>query len=176
MKMENIDHRLSHGFADAVQRSSFTRKLADIAAANLLWLLGGSFATTLLFLLGAQRGYAKTLFVAVVASWVVTLALEYLIGRKRPFQELDKPLSVGMLWTPPSFPSGHATLSFAIATAIADIPHIGLPVVCVAYAIAATISAGRVAVRAHYVTDVLAGAVVGTVVTSLVLSFFSYLN
>lgn len=172
----NFDHRISHAFADAAQRSSVGRKLADIAAAHLLWFLAGSFGTILLFLWEEQRGNAKSLLVAVLLSWIVTLGLEYLIGRKRPFEELSKPLSVGMLWVPPSFPSGHATIAFAVATAVASVPQLGNPIVYAAYAIAAVISVGRVAVRAHYATDVLAGAVVGTVVTSLVISFFSYVN
>ncbi len=173
--MENIDHRVSHAFADAVQRSSIGRKLADIAAANLLWFLAGAlFFYAYVVTVRTGEFAAAILFVPVVLSWLVTLALEYLIGRKRPFQETGRPLSVGMLWVPPSFPSGHATIAFSIATIFWNMGA-GEWVVS-AYAIAAIISIGRVAVRAHYVTDVLAGAVVGTAVTSLVLSFFSHLN
>ncbi|NBS41681.1 phosphatase PAP2 family protein [bacterium] len=170
MKKEtNIDHRISHAFADAAQRSSVGRKLADIAASQLLWFLGGAlffYAYVVTVRVGTFASLAVLAPVAV--SWLVTLALEYLIRRRRPFQELAKPLAVGMLWVPPSFPSGHATLAFSIATVFWNMGA-GEWIVS-AYVIAAIISIGRVAVRAHYVTDVLAGAVVGTVITSFVLS------
>ncbi len=172
MSKENIDHRLSHAFADAVQRSPVGRKIADIAAANLLWFMGGALVFyAYVVTVRAGEFAAAVLFVPVMLSWLVTLALEYFIGRRRPFQELAKPLAVGMLWVPPSFPSGHATIAFSIATIFWNMGA-GEWVGC-AYAIAALISIGRVAVRAHYVTDVLAGAVVGTVVTSLVISVIS---
>lgn len=169
MKPENIDHRLSHAFADLAQRSPVGRKLADIAAGHLLWFLGGAlcfYAYVVTASVGRIAAFA--VLGPVVASWLVTLALEYLIRRRRPFQETGRPLSVAMLWVPPSFPSGHATLSFAIATVFWNMG--AGEWVALAYAIAAAIAVGRVAVRAHYVTDVIAGAVVGTVVTSFLLS------
>ena len=175
--MENIDHKISHAFADAVQRSRLGRKFADIAAAHLLWFIGGMYAVILL-LIWKTTGHssAQPYLFSVLAAWTITILLEYSIRRKRPFQELSKPLAVEMLWIPPSFPSGHATIAFAIATTVAFIPHLGISLAWALYVLAVLISVGRVAVRAHYVTDVIAGAIVGVAVPSIIFQFLSYVN
>ena len=60
-----------------------------------------------------------------------------------------------------SFPSGHATVSFACATVLAlAVPRLRVPL----YALAALISFSRVYVGVHYPFDVLAGAVLGVAI------------
>ena len=75
-----------------------------------------------------------------------------------------------MLWIPPSFPSGHATIAFALVTATQTLQDATL--FGIAFVLALLVSLGRVAVRVHYLTDVLAGAAVGWGVTSLVIRYF----
>jgi len=61
----------------------------------------------------------------------------------------------------PSFPSGHATTAFAAATALAVLsPRLRVP----ALAVAAAVALSRVYLGVHYGLDVLAGAVLGTMV------------
>jgi len=70
------------------------------------------------------------------------------------------------------FPSGHATSSFALAAIwavlLADPPHrrlrgtLRLLLVLIAMLLAAAVAAAMVAIGAHTVTDVVAGAAVGT--------------
>jgi len=103
----------------------------------------------------------------------VTQAMKFTIGRERPFVHVLSPLAKAT--TPDSadnntsFPSGHATLAFALATSSAEIANLrgyggaswflraGLPL--------ATLTAYfRVAADRHYVTDVLVGAGVGSAV------------
>ena len=71
-----------------------------------------------------------------------------------------------------AFPSGHATSSFALAAIwavlLADPPHrrmrgtLRLLLVLIAMLLAAAVAAAMVAIGAHTVTDVVAGAAVGT--------------
>jgi membrane-associated phospholipid phosphatase len=101
----------------------------------------------------------------------VTEAMKFTIGRQRPFAH---ELAPGALATTPqsannntSFPSGHTTLAFSVVTAGAEVASLrgyryaswiwraGLPV-------AALTAYFRVAADRHYLTDVLAGAGVGT--------------
>jgi undecaprenyl-diphosphatase len=57
-----------------------------------------------------------------------------------------------------SFPSGHATVSFACATTLAlSVPRLSIPL----YTLAVLISFSRVYVGVHYPLDVLAGAILG---------------
>src|SRR5262249_50899030 len=79
-----------------------------------------------------------------------------------------------------SFPSGHATGTFALATAItvllAGAPGmrraVRLAVVVTAFAVASAVAAAMIALGFHYFTDAVAGAAVGTgtvLATALVL-------
>ena len=84
---------------------------------------------------------------ALAVTGIVTEGLKRLTRERRPN---GKDLS--------SFPSGHASLAFAMATVIDKYqPNSG----GAAYAVAAIISWSRVEVRAHRWHDVLAGALLG---------------
>ena len=60
-----------------------------------------------------------------------------------------------------SFPSGHATVSFASATILQQ--HFGWKVGLPAYAVATYVAASRVQMKRHYVSDVTFGAALGIV-------------
>ena len=93
---------------------------------------------------------------AFMAAGLVEFAIKHLVGRSRPDSVLDVD----------SFPSGHATSVFAVATIFAAFyPRLRWPV----YALAAAVAAGRVYLERHYVSDVLAGAIIGIVIASLLL-------
>jgi undecaprenyl-diphosphatase len=95
--------------------------------------------------------------VALLASDVLKAA----IPRSRP--HLDPLIDVPRTH---SFPSGHATTSFACATVLAAaVPRLGIPL----YLLAAAVAWSRVYVGVHWPSDVLAGAVLGTGVGILVL-------
>ena len=104
----------------------------------------------------------------LITAWLITLVLEILVKRPRPFQTLRvKPLA--KYWVPTySFPSVHATWSFSGAVLVFLVnPFLGWGVLF----LATLVSLSRVYVGVHYLTDVLAGAMVGTIV-SLVLSIW----
>lgn len=60
-----------------------------------------------------------------------------------------------------SFPSGHASVTFATATVVQR--HFGWKAGIPAYALASYVAASRVQVRRHFFSDVAFGAVVGVV-------------
>lgn len=97
------------------------------------------------------------------AAGVVTPLLKRTFGRARPLQEEGAhsfhPFSSGY----ESFPSGHATNAFAFATAVAAHSN-GWIVPAVVYTMAASVAASRVNDRAHFPSDVLAGALIGRAV------------
>jgi PAP2 superfamily protein len=63
-----------------------------------------------------------------------------------------------------SFPSGHATNAFAIATAIATNYHDKPAVPVIAYALATSVALARVHDNVHFPSDVVAGALIGRAV------------
>jgi membrane-associated phospholipid phosphatase len=94
---------------------------------------------------------------AAIAS-AVTTVVKYTIGRTRPTHGDShdfQPFGGGT-----SFPSGHTTLAFAVATAIADESQNGW-VDAAAYGAATLTAYARVNDDRHWASDVLAGALIG---------------
>jgi membrane-associated phospholipid phosphatase len=103
-----------------------------------------------------------------------TTLVKRLIGRSRP-ELID---SVGSFdfrtmswvdWTYQSFPSGHATTAFALCFTVSFLVPRSFPWVL---ALAVLIALSRIVVGAHYPTDVIGGAVVGTLGAYLVRNAF----
>lgn len=126
-----------------------------------LWRRGRAGGEKALVLDGAA-GAAGFLFAAVALSGIATNVLKFLIGRARPkLWDRDgiyslSPFGFDHDWQ--SFPSGHATTLFALAAALALLTPRWRPPL---YALAALFALTRVAVHAHYPSDVLGGAAVG---------------
>jgi membrane-associated phospholipid phosphatase len=105
----------------------------------------------------AQDGIAASL----IASGIVTPAIKLVSGRSRPRADEGiyhfKPFSQANS----SFPSGHTTEAFALAAVVAD--HYEESWVDVtAYTLAGLVGLARTYHHAHFASDVLAGAIVGT--------------
>lgn len=99
---------------------------------------------------------------SVIASVILSPILKYTVGRSRPNQagqdsDAFEPFS-GEL----SFPSGHATQAFTVAAVVAfsfdDQPVVG----GLAFALASGVGLSRINDNAHYASDVVAGAILGT--------------
>src|SRR5450631_3499457 len=114
------------------------------------------------------------LFIAIGLPSLFAAVVKNMIGRARPFVGgvANPYLFDPFHWTPAyaSLPSGHATTAFAVLAAFGTLwprAHTALLI----YAL--LIAASRVAVTAHYPTDVLAGALVGIVGVWLVRRYFA---
>jgi undecaprenyl-diphosphatase len=95
---------------------------------------------------------------AILVAESISATLKVAIERDRP--PLSRPVPEPLLESPStfSFPSGHATVSFACATVLAlAVPRLRWPL----YALAALIAFSRVYVGVHYPFDVLGGAALG---------------
>lgn len=92
--------------------------------------------------------------------------LKPIIDRPRPFTTAPAPAVIGPRPHDPSFPSGHATSSFAAATALTAVePRLALAW----WVLAAAIAYSRIYIGVHYPFDVLAGAALGTLVAWLIM-------
>jgi len=96
---------------------------------------------------------------SIIASGVITPVLKYTVGRVRPYNTTAtfkfKPFTSNY-----SFPSGHATQAFAVATVIAE----NYPVWWVeglSYGGAALIGYARIEQNAHFASDVVTGSLIG---------------
>jgi len=115
------------------------------------WLLGSGAVAT--YALGRALDRPKLaavggdLMEAQVLAGVATFTLKHSIRRTRPDKE------------PRSFPSGHASGTFAAATVVQR--HFGLKGAIPAYTAAVLISGARMQANAHYPTDLIMGAALG---------------
>ncbi len=88
---------------------------------------------------------------ALVANGVVTIILKELIGRERPNSQNKH-----------SMPSGHTSHSFAVAAVANEL--YGHKVGAAVYAIAGLVAISRINDNDHYLSDVIVGAGLGTII------------
>jgi membrane-associated phospholipid phosphatase len=92
----------------------------------------------------------------------LNFAVKLLVRRPRPVLEGLPPL--GGAPSSLSFPSAHATSSFAVATAMTRVDSLG----AIAFALAIGLALSRPYLGMHYPSDVLAGAALGVLLGLLV--------
>ncbi|MEW5701842.1 MAG: phosphatase PAP2 family protein [Candidatus Zixiibacteriota bacterium] len=135
-----------------------------LGAGYAVGALGGGF-----FMAGAMLADSQATAVAwdglasmLIASQIITPALKEAVGRYRPFQSLDAdkfdPFSGHS-----SFPSGHATRAFSVASVIAA-HYDPLWVKATAYGLTGMVAFARVNRNVHFASDVVAGSLIGTTV------------
>jgi membrane-associated phospholipid phosphatase len=114
------------------------------------------------------------LFVAIGAPGLFVAIVKRMIGRARPLVTgvADPYVFSPFIWRVDyaSLPSGHATTAFAVLVAFGTLWPRGRTAL---WTYALLIAVSRVVVTAHYPTDVLAGAVVGTVGALMVRRWFA---
>jgi undecaprenyl-diphosphatase len=136
-----------------------------------LWLLAGAVLA-----LGGRHEH-RVLAAAAVAMGISNVTLVLLkarVRRPRPC-DIEKPRGFAekpLLHFPSdrySFPSGHSLNAFAMGTVLAlSFPVMAGPVL----ALAASVAASRVVLGLHFLSDVLAGALVGALIGTSVYVIF----
>ena len=128
------------------------------------WFWGAGLVVLWLFGVAKQWDVYELFWISALAALV--MSLKFIIRRRRPEGEWG---AIYRNTDPHSFPSGHAARAFLIAV----IASYFLPawLVILLWFWAPLVSLARVAMGVHYISDVLAGAVVGVVVALLVMPF-----
>jgi undecaprenyl-diphosphatase len=139
--------------------NDFFVALSHIGSLGLIWLLIAALA--------AVVWRRPSIFAWVLAGDVVadisSFALRHAFGRERPPLRFPEPHPLVHVPNNPSFPSGHATTSFACATLLAwltPLPKVPL------FALAALIAFSRVYNGVHYPLDVIGGAALGIAIAT----------
>jgi len=95
----------------------------------------------------------------VALAGLATRGFKYTVGRARPFHE-EGPGSFDAFSNRTSFPSGHATMTFALAEGVAhEAGHRGITALC--YGLAGLTAWSRLNDDNHWWSDTVAGAVLG---------------
>lgn len=163
----------------------FARQITDFGTSGWMWAsalilaAAASWArwkdrTRRDLALAAFGERAMFIMATLAASGLLPQAIKLFVGRGRPkFLEtlgpfVFKPFSFNASYA--SFPSGHATTMFAMAVAFGYLlPRWRAPL----FLLAAIIALSRVIVRAHYPTDIFAGACLGAASAYLVARAFA---
>ena len=161
-------------------RDHVSSSLAVRRVLRSVWYLGhiGTCAAigVILCVVHAHRWRAGLVFWASgLTAGALYALVKWCVGRTRPFKGVDafelqpfvggiRALFIGMPNS--TFPSGHATLVFAMAACLHRFyPRIGW----LFYTLASCVAVARVLRGAHYLSDVVAGAGVGLISAWLVL-------
>lgn len=127
----------------------------SLAIAALLGAVGGP---------RGRRAAASGLVCVAASSAIINLAIKPLGRRRRP----ERPEAPGRAVPMPSsrsFPSGHTAAAVAFASGVArELPLAGVPL----QALAALVGYSRVHTGVHYPGDVVAGAVLGGMISDVV--------
>jgi membrane-associated phospholipid phosphatase len=153
------DFRLNESLPNTPDQINFFKKVSHAGDHRVLAGAAGAF-----LLAGKLTGNGRVQETgwiaaqAVLHSHAVAQLLKFAAGRERP----DSGPGRGRFWNgEQSFPSGHATTTWAVATVIShqyrDRPLVRFGV----YALPVVVSAARFGARRHFPSDLVAGAAIG---------------
>lgn len=131
------------------------RRALDISAAALL---AGAIAHRT----GLRATGRDAVEASILASGIVTPVLKRAAGRSRPIAN-EGAYAFDPFSNNESWPSGHATNAFAVASVFAAHAK-GWIVPTIAYTLATGVAVSRMNDNVHYASDVIAGAAIGTAV------------
>jgi undecaprenyl-diphosphatase len=165
---------------------SFFRTITDIGRSNWMLIPTGAAIALALVLRKRHAGFRNSaaygliastigfVFVSIGGAGLTANLAKNIIGRARPkLFDTAGPLDFQLFAFDSdhaSLPSGHATNIFAFATVIGMLWPRGRVLL---YTLAAWITASRVLIGQHYVTDVVLGAILGTVFPYIVRNRFA---
>ena len=151
----------------ARQRSPFTNRVSSLTTAlgssYGFHVSGAMLAAGLIFNHENLRETGRDAIEAGLLAYVLdTYVLKRAVGRERPFESNGRTVFVPGS-SHDSFPSGHATEAFAVASVIAARSK-SWPIPVLVYTAATIVAMDRINDRAHFASDVVAGAFLGSAV------------
>ena len=151
----------THGHTTAVEDAAVA--LGKAGNNGLVWFLLGAVLAVI-----DNGRWESWLICALLGPVAIGLNYAIKLAVKRPRPVLEGLPPLGGAPSSLSFPSAHATSSFAVATAMCRVD----PATSAAFLVAIALSLGRPYLGMHYPSDVLAGALLGIVLGLIVpLSF-----
>lgn len=155
----SIEVQLFYLFNDLAGKTAIVDGILIFFSTWLVWIMAG-VSILLLWRLGKHERIKLLLALAgaVIITRIVSFILAIVFPRPRPFVDYVVHQLIAKSSGDLSFPSGHTSLAFALATFVFLLNRRAgvLLAVC-----AVLVGLGRIAVGVHYPSDVLAGAVIG---------------
>jgi undecaprenyl-diphosphatase len=162
-----LDARLTERIRIAEQPGPLRGLAAFLAHSgdSWFWLVG----LGVLWWLGTDywKRIALTLIIAILLTALIVFIVKFTVRRRRPEGKWGK---FYRSTDPHSFPSGHAVRAVMLAVVVLGIGPLWLGLLLLAWA--PLVGLARVAMGLHYLSDVLAGMLLGVVMGVLVLLIF----
>lgn len=154
-----LDARLSERLRGTEKNKSLRRVWVFLAHSgdSWFWILG----LGILWFFGSDywRERAIALLVGILVTAILVMALKFSVRRSRPVGEWG---NIYRSTDPHSFPSGHAARSTMLAVMMAGMGPAWLGALLILWA--PFVSLARVSMGVHYLSDVIAGAIIGTLI------------
>ena len=125
-------------------------------------MLAAFIAASILFILNYRRLAVEAIF-GTITLWLLVEIIKALSDRDRPFIKIDKTRIIGWREKGDSFPSGHTSQIFFLASLFIHSLQLGIGESFTLYVVASLVGFTRIYVGAHYPRDVFAGVVLGSV-------------
>ena len=159
-----LDERLSARLrvAEKPGRLRTASVLVGHTGDSWFWLAG----LAIIYFMGPEywKSRALVLAVGIALTAVAVMAIKFTVRRRRPEGELGQ---IYRRTDPHSFPSGHAARAVMLAVVEIGLGPAWLGILLVVWALAVVLA--RVLMGVHYLSDVLAGAIMGCLMGYLVL-------
>ena len=159
-KGQSIDVWVFHLFNTRGERPRWL----DYAMLGFTQLGNGVFAyvVALLFFLHTRHLIAYEVAFGTVTLWLMVELLKVLVQRVRPYKELHGIRIIGKREGGSSFPSGHTSQAFFMASILFHYFDSGIWIAAALYTAALLVGVTRIYVGMHFPRDVLGGLILGT--------------
>lgn len=162
--MKNPFKKFDNFFINLINRR-LKNKVLDVFFFYFTNLGGVTFLSLLslgllIFGQGNVRSLGLEIVSALLFSGLIVQVLKRIFNRNRPYWILSNLNTFGLDLSDYSFPSGHSTASFSLATILAlNYPQY----IVIIYFVATLVSVSRIYLAVHYPTDVVAGITLGII-------------
>ncbi|MEW5938274.1 MAG: phosphatase PAP2 family protein [Chloroflexota bacterium] len=165
-----LDARLSDRLRVAEQPGLLRTLAVLFAHSGDSWFWAPALIALWFFSGSTWRRWEAAEFAGIVALAAIVMSVKFSVRRRRPQGDWG---GIYRNSDPHSFPSGHAARAFLIAVLATGLAPAWL--VAALWVWAPLVSLARVAMGVHYLSDVAAGAALGTIVGILGLQVYPFL-
>jgi hypothetical protein len=167
-----LDHSVDKFMTDHATRSwdRMAKDVQNLGGPPSVVIAGGMYLAGVAFKDPEVRATGiDTMVTMGISQLLLTLPLKVVVGRSRPSANQGTndfhPWNGGQ-----SFPSSHVNQAFALASVISE--HADRPwVSCLSYGLAGLVGVARMEQRQHFLSDVVAGGLIGTLVGKSVVAY-----
>ena len=155
-KILEIDQKLTTRLRVAEKEGPLRKVASFLGHTGDSWYWGLLLLVVILFASPVYKHWALTSLVAVVIGAAIVLVIKFTFKRRRPEGEMGQ---IYRKTDPHSFPSGHAVRSLMLGVIALGIAPTWLGILLIIWA--PLVGIARVMIGVHYVSDILAGWVLG---------------